>query len=277
MNNTPGLRAAGILSIVLLLALAAVMGSQPAPREQVGPLPRGGFLLNSGWRVAPAGRQVPLDTLPMSTALSPDGKYLLVLNAGFKPPSISVVEIASARVVSSIGGAGCVAGPGFRAQERPAIRGWRGTGVGFRVYVSRMAPSRPGGPSKRSPRAARTGQDFVGDVAFSPDGRLLYAAELYRDSVAVINPQSGMVIDRIKTGRRPYRILFHPDGKSFFVTHWADGSVGHYDAANGSQLARLRIGAHPTDMVWRDGRPGGSGGGRPGLGGAPVRGRRQYQ
>ena len=103
MNNTPGPRAIGLLSIVLLLGLAAVVGSQPAPREQVGPLPRGGYLLNSGWRVAPAGRQVPLDTLPMSTALSPDGKYLLVLNAGFKPPSISVVEIASARVVSSIG------------------------------------------------------------------------------------------------------------------------------------------------------------------------------
>jgi DNA-binding beta-propeller fold protein YncE len=90
-------------------------------------------------------------------------------------------------------------------------------------------------------------------VAFSPDGRLLYAADLYRDSVVVVNPQSGMVIGRYKTGRRPYRILFHPDGKSFFVSHWADGSVGHYDTATGSQLATVRIGAHPTDMVWREG------------------------
>src|SRR5205823_9715947 len=98
-------------------------------------------------------------------------------------------------------------------------------------------------------------QDFIGDVAFSPDGRLIYAADLYRDSVVVINPQSGMVINRYKTGRRPYRILFHPDGKSFFVTHWADGSMGHYDAATGSQLATIRIGAHPTDVVWRDGGP----------------------
>ena len=92
-------------------------------------------------------------------------------------------------------------------------------------------------------------------MAFSPDGRLLYAADLYRDSVVVINPQSGMVIERYKTGRRPYRILFHPDGKSFFVTHWADGSLGHYDAANGSLLETVRIGAHPTDIVWRNGAP----------------------
>src|SRR5207302_4860049 len=66
-------------------------------------------------------------------------------------------------------------------------------------------------------------------------------------------PQSGMVIGKYKTGRRPYRILFHPDGKSFFVTHWADGGMGHYDTATGSSLGIVRIGAHPSDMVWRNG------------------------
>ena len=71
----------------------------------------------------------------------------------------------------------------------------------------------------------------------------------------MINPQSGRVIDRFKTGRRPYRILFAPDGKSFFVTHWADGSLGHYEANDGSPLATVRIGAHPSDMVWRNGGP----------------------
>src|SRR5215471_2031730 len=84
-----------------VIVLAAVLGSQPAPREQVGPLPGGGFLLNSGWKIDPVGKQIPLDTLPMSTVLSPDGKYLLVLNGGYRPPSISVIEIASARVVST--------------------------------------------------------------------------------------------------------------------------------------------------------------------------------
>jgi YVTN family beta-propeller protein len=103
------------------------------------------------------------------------------------------------------------------------------------------------------PAASRKPEDFIGDIAFTPDGRLIYAASLYRNSVKVINPQSGMVIGEYKTGRRPYRILFHPDGKSYFVTHWADGSLGHYDTASGGQLANVRIGAHASDMVWRDG------------------------
>src|SRR5579862_3194319 len=89
-------------ALIALVLAVAVLCSQPAPREQVGPLPGGGFLLNSGWRLAPVGRQIPLDTLPMSTALTPDGKYMLVLNGGYRPPSISVIDTAAGAVVSSI-------------------------------------------------------------------------------------------------------------------------------------------------------------------------------
>src|SRR5271157_6628814 len=92
-----------IALIVALISMGALLSSQPAPRERVGPLPDGSFLLNTGWRLAPVGKQVPLDTFPMATALSPDGKYLLVLNGGYRPPSVSVIETASARVVSRVG------------------------------------------------------------------------------------------------------------------------------------------------------------------------------
>ena len=35
----------------------------------------------------------------MSSALSPDGKFLLVLNGGYNPPSISVLDIAAEKEV----------------------------------------------------------------------------------------------------------------------------------------------------------------------------------
>ena len=113
-----------------LVSLVAMLGSQPAPREQVGPLPGGGFLLNSGWVLDPVGKQVPLDTLPMSTALSPDGKYLLVLNGGYRPPSISVHRHRVRRA--------------SRAACRWRMPGWASPSLpsGDRVYV--------GGGSKAS-------------------------------------------------------------------------------------------------------------------------------
>ena len=54
-------------------------------------------LLPNGWKIAPVGQQVPLDTLPMSSAISPNGKFILVLNGGYRPPSISVIDAASRR------------------------------------------------------------------------------------------------------------------------------------------------------------------------------------
>src|ERR1022692_3869569 len=246
------LRMRSLFCIALLLA-AALLCSQPAPREQVGPLPGGGFLLNSGWRLEPAGKQIPLDTFPMSTALSPDGHYLLVLNGGYKPPTISVLEAATGRETNRV----------------PVADGWLGltfSPKGDRVYVgggSRAAvfefsfangALEPTRTFTVVPPDKRTHADFIGDVALTPDGRLIYAADLYHDSLVVINPQSGMLIDRVKTGRRPYRILFHPDGKSFFVTSWTDGSVSHYDTASGNQLTTVRLGPHPTDMIWAAGK-----------------------
>jgi len=248
--------------LILLLSMAALLVSQPAPREQVGPLPSGGFLLNSGWRLQPAGHQVPVGTLPMSSALSPDGKFLLVLNGGYNPPSISVLDVASEKEIG----------------RTPVADGWLGltfSPKGDYVYV--------GGGSRASvlefkylsgvltparifpvvPEEKRTVKDFIGDVAISPDGRLIYAADLFQDSVVVINPQSGMLIERFKTGRRPYRILFHPDGKSFFVTSWTDGTLGHYQADNGALLDTVRLAAHPTDIVWRAGAGEAAGGEAP--------------
>ncbi len=244
------------------ISLAALLSSQPTPREQVGPLPTGGFLLNSGWRLDPAGKQVALSTFPMASVLTPDGKHLLVLNGGYRPPSISVMDATTGAVTGTV----------------PVTDAWLGLAItsrGDRVYAGGGSAaavfefSLEGGVLKAT-RAfpvlgekKPTAQDFIGDVALSPDGRLIYASDLYRDSVVVINPQSGMVINRYKTGRRPYRILFHPDGKSFFVSHWADGNIGHYDAETGSQLATLRIGAHPTDIAWRAGGPAEAAAGEP--------------
>ncbi len=241
--------------LVALFSAAALLVSQPAPREQVGPLPGGGFLLNSGWRLQAAGHHIPVGTLPMSSVLSKDGKFLLVLNGGYNPPSISVIDVAQEKEIA----------------RTPVPDGWLGmtfspkgdllyVGGGSKaaVYEFKYADGTLT-PSRIFPvvkDAQRTPKDFIGDITFSPDGRLIYAADIFRDSVVVINPQSGMVIERYKTGRRPYRILFHPDGKSFFVTSWTDGSLARYQTDNGSLLDTVRLAPHPTDIVFRPGKTG---------------------
>ena len=179
----------------------------------------------------------------MASALSTDGKYLLVLNGGYKPPSISVLRVDTMEETS----------------RTPVADGWLGLTFspdGKFVYVgggSRAACSSStwadgkldtGAHTSRSfPKTSGRHTDFIGDVAVSPDGRMIYAAGLYHDAIHVINLQSGRVIEKFETGRRPYRILFHPDGKSYFVSSWADGSVYHHNADNGRALGSFGSGS----------------------------------
>jgi YVTN family beta-propeller protein len=233
----------------LAILCVSVLCSQPSGREQVGKLSDGSFLLVTGWRIKPAGTQIPLDTLPMSTAVSRDGKYLLVLNGGYRPPAITVLAVEGMKEIARV----------------PVADGWLGltfspdgtkvyVGGGSKYSVYEFSFSR-GGELKQARQfeikpGAKPGQfDFIGDVAVSSDGRLLYAAELYHDSVAVVDAQTGRVIAHHKTGRRPYRILPDPDGKSYLVSSWADGSVYRYEGRTGSEMSRLRLAPHTTDML----------------------------
>ncbi len=244
-----------VAGTVVLFVIATILISQPGGGPQtVGPLPDGRFLLNSGWMLQPAGKQIPLDTLPMSSALSPDGKYLLILNGGYKPPSISVLSVAEQRELSRVPVADAWLGITFTPNGKNVYVGGgsRASVYEFSFDNGQLTPART---FEITPAAQRTFTDFVGDVAVSPDGRLIYAAQLFHDSIAVINPQSGRVIEQFKTGRRPYRILFHPDGQSYFVSSWADGSVYHHQASDGALLKRIALGPHPTDMVWSNRKP----------------------
>src|SRR5277367_985495 len=244
---------------LLGLLLVSILTSQPSPPQRVGPLADGSFLLNSGWRLKPVGKQIPLDTLPMSSTLSRDGRFLFVLNGGYKPPSISVLDLSENKVTSNVripkdGWLGLALSPDGKTLwvgggSAACIHEFKFDGEGTLTFARTLSIT-----------ADATETAFIGDVAISPDGRTLYAADIFHDSIAVVNAKSGAVLAHFKTGRRPYRILFHPDGKSFFVTSWADGTVHHQDATDGSTLQTVRAGAHATDMVWRDGAASDDGG-----------------
>jgi DNA-binding beta-propeller fold protein YncE len=241
--------------IAFMAVCAAILCSQPAWKEQVGKQPDGSFVVSSGWRVQPVGRQVPLDTLPMSMALSKDGRYLLVLNGGYRPPSIIALSVADMHEVSRVPVADAWLGLAVSPDGTHVYAGGGSRATVFEFTLDAGGKLAAGRELVVVPEAQRQWEDFIGDVALSPDGRLIYAAALYRDAIDVINAQTGRVVNILKTGRRPYRILFHQDAKSFFVSSWADGTVYLHDAASGEQVGRIRLGPHPTDMVLSNRKP----------------------
>ena len=235
-----------------LLAPRLILHSQNAPKERVGPLPDGGFLLNSGWKLHPAGQQIPVDTFPMSAVVSANGKYLLVLNAGYNPPSISVIDIESKKELSRTRVPDAWLGLRFAPQSNKL---YVGGGSTAKVYEFSLDPASGALTRAREfvavpPESNAKHTAFIGDVVTSPDAHLLYAADLYGGSISVVNLQSGLLIDQWKCGRRPYRLLVPPGGRQLIVSSWADGSIYQYDSTGGHEIGRTRVGAHPSDLLW---------------------------
>ena len=238
------------------LGLALIVTSQPARQLVAGAQEDGSAILPNGWRVKAAGTQVALETFPMSSALSKDGKYLAVLTGGYKPPTVTVLAADTLVEVDKIQLDDAWLGISFSPDGKFLY-----VGGGSRAKVHELAfdngKLKPSRQFVVATEAERKFDDFIGDVTASPDGRLIYAADVFHNRVVVINPQSGRVIEKYKTGRRPYKILFHPDGKSYFVSSWADASIYQHLTVNGDQISRVVVAAHPTDMILSDRRPEG--------------------
>src|SRR2546428_14136166 len=82
-----------------LLALPAIAGAALlATRLVPGSLPDGSTLLPSGWRIRPAGRAVPVGTLPLNLVTLSDGSAL-VPNDGYGGNSLLRIDPAPPPVV----------------------------------------------------------------------------------------------------------------------------------------------------------------------------------
>lgn len=220
-----------------------ILCSQTPPALRPGPLSDGSELLPMGWRIQPDGAQVKTGSFPLASALSPDGKFLAVVNAG-SPASVSVLNADTMA----------------EASRAPVASAWQGIvfsedghylyvagGPGNTIYEFAFSSGGSLQLSKEMPGVATGG--FIGDLAIPPAGRLIHAADVLRNEILVFNPQSGRVTDRYRSGRRPYQILFHPDGNTYFVSSWADSSVYQYRTGSGEEIGRVRLGPHPTGMA----------------------------
>ncbi len=201
----------------------------------------------SGWAQAPGPRQ-GLEGMAAASVTTPDGKLMVVLSQ--QPAALTVYRV----------------GATLEAGERTALPdagfGLTMTQNGRTLYVSGGEKSAvyeytlsAAGELKAARTFAVAPADFIGEAMLSPNDRLLYATSFNRDQVLVINPQSGRVIERVKTGRRPYRIQFQTSGTSFFVTSWGNSAVYQHRVETAEAIGMTRTGGMPGAMVWSDSVP----------------------
>ena len=233
--------------LLLLLIVPCCLLAQPF----AGRRPDGAAILPNGWPITPAGRQVELSTLPLALALHPDGKHAFVLNSGFLPPSISVVDLDAGAVIAEVPAPGAWLGLALDAKgERLFVSGGaRGSVLVFKYAEGRLERS----AEYSAVEGALSDSDFIGDLLLSPDERFLFAANLFDDSISVVNLSSGVRVHTFAVGPRPYRLRLGQRGESLWISHWGESSVGLYSLPDGRLLERIPSGSLPTDVVLLEG------------------------
>ncbi|HEY8231768.1 MAG TPA: SMP-30/gluconolactonase/LRE family protein [Vicinamibacteria bacterium] len=241
-----------------ILLVASLPGPTPAAPQQAterpGPVGAGVTLLPNGWRIAPAGEHLDAGDLPLAMALHPDGRHLVITNNGWSKPSLRVVDVARRQVV----------------QKLPLDHAWLGIAWhpdGRRLYSSGAADNSilevewngskltPGrrlvvAPPQTTKDERLTNAGFMGGLAVSADGRMLYAAQVYGKAVVAVDLSSGAVLARRDLPAEAYTAVLAPDGRSLYVSVWGGARVAVLDARDLAPLAEVAIGEHPNAMLF---------------------------
>ena len=230
-------------SLVAAGMLAADLSAQP----KVGRQTDASVILPTGQRITPSGTQVVVNSMPIAAEASADGKHLLVLQTGYETPSVSVLDTLDKSL-------------GDEVELPDAWLGLTFNKAGDRVYVSGGARQSVWELSFRS-GALKLEREFslpdecssncaslIGDVLLDRDDRTLYALDVLRDRVIIVNSQSGLVLGEFKTGIAPYRAKQTPDGQHLLISHWGEASVGLYRLSDRRLVERIPVGEHPTDL-----------------------------
>jgi YVTN family beta-propeller protein len=229
---------------VLAAALAADLAAQPGGDARPG-REKGDTLLPNGWRIAPAGKHLPVGDLPLAMVQSPDGRYLIIENNGYAKPLLTVVDLKTFLVV----------------QRVPMDSAWLGLAWhpdGRRLYASGSASNaihellwaqgrlKPGATISLGPKEAGK---FVGGLSVSPDGKRVYAVNPLGQTLSAVDLESRSVLRTVPLEAEPYTCLVSKDGRSLYVSLWGGSRISIFDSSTLEKIGEIATGEHPSAIV----------------------------
>jgi YVTN family beta-propeller protein len=179
-------------------------------------------VLPNGRLVEPAGRQIPLETLPLNLTLLPGEHFLLVSNDGYSDEDseqyLQVVDTSTLALTKAPTGA--------------QFLGLAVTADGSRAFIGRDSSGDPAQVRSLSitgntavldpqPVAELPKASFPTGMTLSPDGHHLYALGLVTNALYSIDLDSGTVHEAdAKVGNYPYGLVVSPDGTRAYISSW---------------------------------------------------------
>ncbi len=269
------------LTLILGLGLAGPTRAQDAPAPASAPAARttptlpgltatGQVQLPNGWKLQPAGRQVPLGDFPIALAEHPTEPVLAVLHAGYGEHEVVIVDAKITKVLGRVSLPETYGGLAWSADGKFLYAGGGFDDVVYRFSfdaASRLLSGRAtfedlGGdreaakperdePLERAQRGAKRPKGAIAGLAVSADGKSLWAANafahrLVRFDTATLQPTGEVAL---ADESFPYGVTLDEARGRVYVSLWGGSAVAVVDAKDLKSLATVATGPHPNAML----------------------------
>jgi YVTN family beta-propeller protein len=238
-----------VFVLTAFLTPCAVAQAEDAPRF-AGPT-EAGFLLPNGWTIRPAGEHVPLTDMVLNILPVDGGRRALVASSGYNKHELSLVDLASRKVVA----AESVAQSWFGLAAEPASeRVWwsGGGGGGDALHTFRLTADglrREGAPDPGPQPKGQNKGHFRSGLVFDRAGETLYALDINAGTVTATPRKGGGSARTARAGKRPYDAVLARNGSRLYVSDWADRAVLALDPADLHVVAKIGVGEHPNQIA----------------------------
>lgn len=224
-------------AVVLMLCLAPAMAQEIA--EPV--------MLPNGWRLTPAGRQLPLGDLPLNMAVSPDQHWLAVTNNGYGRQCVKLfdirreVETADVTLKSSWYGL-CFGRDGRHlyasAGNDNQIKIYKVSKRGKLVSRGSIVMGKRWPDEKISPSG----------MAVLPSKNQLFVVTRWDNSLYIYNLRHKRLVHKAPLGGEGYQVVLSKDGRYAYVSVWGSDEVAVWNVNEARWERRIKVGSHPNEM-----------------------------
>lgn len=166
----------------------------------------GSILLHNQWSIRPAGRQVALpSTLPVDVAVHPGGKFAAVLECGYGPNDVVVVDLNSEKITSRVLLSNAFYGLAFSADGRELFcsGGSDETVHRFDFHDGQLGQDHPVTIHEKTLRAVPCG------LALNRADSKLFVANVWGNCVSEADLTGGRTID-FSVGKKPAHLTMAP-------------------------------------------------------------------
>jgi len=231
-------------TILLALALFSVaVFAQTSPTRFTSPLP-------TGVQLDPAGDVLELGSLPINLVIAPEQDRAVVVLSGWREQGIQIVDIRGRKVTQTLTQDAAFYGAVFSPDGHQL---YVSGGNEDTLYVYSWAQGAATFARKLvlgQKKEDGTGSRYPAGLAISKSGAYLYVAENVSDDLAVVDVNTGAVVQRFPTDHYPYAVTVKCG--HVYASAWGGSTVSEFVEQTDGTLAyvgRIEVGRHPSALT----------------------------